>query len=57
LTGSPWLFRCGGALLLLAALEDVAITIASSSCRHDVPTLWHALRLERTVSQGSGAAR
>jgi phosphatidylserine synthase len=53
-TGDPWLFRAGCVLLVLSALEDIAITLVSSTYRHDVPTLWHARRLER--DRDSGAA-
>lgn len=39
-----WPFRLAVALTVLAAGEELAITLVLDAPRHDVPSLWHVLR-------------
>lgn len=53
-TGQPGpLVQAAVVLGILADLEGLAASTVLSRWQHDVPTLWHALRIER----GSGRAR
>jgi CDP-diacylglycerol--glycerol-3-phosphate 3-phosphatidyltransferase len=45
--GSPWPFRCSTVILVLAQLEEIAITLVMPELRSNIPTLWHALRLAK----------
>jgi CDP-diacylglycerol--glycerol-3-phosphate 3-phosphatidyltransferase len=42
--GSPWPFRVAVAVVILADLEEIAITAILPRDHASVPTLWHALR-------------
>lgn len=56
LTGLPGpLFRCAVAMGILADLEGLAASLLLSRWAHDVPTVWHAIRIERTL-RAEGAA-
>lgn len=45
--GSTWPFYVGVGLLVIEALEEIAITCVLPSWQSDVPTLWHARRRAR----------
>jgi phosphatidylglycerophosphate synthase len=48
-TGRPGpLFQAAVVTGILADAEGLAASLVLSSWRHDVPTLWHALRIERS---------
>ena len=40
-------FRIGALLLLVAAVDQLAITGLLVECRHDVPSMFHAVRMRR----------
>jgi hypothetical protein len=40
----PWLFRVGAVLVLVEAVEEVAITHTLKRWRADVPSWWHVRR-------------
>ena len=42
----PWLFRAGAAVVLVEAMEEIAITRTLDRWRADIPSWWH-LRRER----------
>jgi CDP-diacylglycerol--glycerol-3-phosphate 3-phosphatidyltransferase len=44
---SPWPFRLCAPLLVLEALEELAMTCVLKRWHANVPTLWHALKLRR----------
>lgn len=46
--GPGWPLRVAMPLVALACLEEIGITLALREWRANVPTLWHALRLERS---------
>ncbi len=46
-------FRAAALFLLVAAIDELGITAVSSVCRHDVPSLFHAVRFERQRTSGS----
>jgi phosphatidylglycerophosphate synthase len=49
-----WPFRVAALSLVLSAADEIAITCLFPECRHDVPSVLHALRLRsRTVSESS----
>lgn len=41
--GFGWPFRLATPIFVLAALEDIAISVVLSKPRSDVPSLWHAM--------------
>lgn len=43
----PGPFRAGALFLLVAAVDELAITLQLAECRHDVPSAFHASRLRR----------
>jgi CDP-diacylglycerol--glycerol-3-phosphate 3-phosphatidyltransferase len=45
--GPAWPFRLAVPISVLAALEEVAITLVLTEKRSDVPSLWHAMRHQR----------
>jgi CDP-diacylglycerol--glycerol-3-phosphate 3-phosphatidyltransferase len=47
--GPAWPFRLAVAVLVLAELEEIAITVVLPEWRANVPTLRHALRLRREM--------
>lgn len=47
--GFPWLFRAAAIVLVVAELEEIAITVALPEWRANVPSLRSALRLTRRV--------
>lgn len=42
-----WPFRLAALFLVVCAIDELAITCLLPSCRHDVPSALHALRLRR----------
>jgi CDP-diacylglycerol--glycerol-3-phosphate 3-phosphatidyltransferase len=50
--GSPWPFRVAVAVVVLADLEEIAITAIQPRWRPVVPTVWHALRDARRPATG-----
>jgi CDP-diacylglycerol--glycerol-3-phosphate 3-phosphatidyltransferase len=42
-----WPFRIAASFQLVCALDEMGITMLLSECRHDVPSVFHALRLRR----------
>ena len=44
---TPWIFRIAMACVTAANLEAICITLVLREGRVDVPTLWHALRIDR----------
>jgi len=42
-----WPFRIAALFQLVCAVDELGITLLSAECRHDVPSLLHALRLRR----------
>ncbi|QEF99578.1 CDP-diacylglycerol--glycerol-3-phosphate 3-phosphatidyltransferase [Stieleria maiorica] len=47
---TPWLVRVSMVCVTLANLEAIYITHVLSQCQVDVPSLWHAKRIERLRS-------
>jgi CDP-diacylglycerol--glycerol-3-phosphate 3-phosphatidyltransferase len=45
--GSPWPFRVATPVMVLAGIEEIGITLTLRRWRADVPSLGHALRLQR----------
>ena len=46
--GAPgWLLRIAAPVIVLSALEEIAITATLSARRTDVPSLWHAIQIRR----------
>ena len=52
--GPSWLFRIVMPLVLLANLEEIAITLALPRLIANVPSFWHALKI-RAGSEKAGA--
>ena len=48
--GPGWLLRVAVPVVVLSALEEIAITATLSARRTDVPSLWHAIQIRK----GSG---
>lgn len=46
------LFRVAVAMGILADLEGLSASLVLSKWKHDIPTLWHAIRIERAVRRG-----
>jgi CDP-diacylglycerol--glycerol-3-phosphate 3-phosphatidyltransferase len=44
---TPWPFRISTGILVLAQLEEIAISIVLPELRSNVPSVWHAVRLAR----------
>ncbi len=42
-----WPFRIAALFQLVCAVDELGITLLSAECRHDVPSLLHAVRLRR----------
>ncbi len=47
LTELNWVFECAMVVALVAGSEEVAITVVLKEWRPNVPSVWHALRLNR----------
>ena len=47
--GPAWPFRFATLILVLAELEEVAITAVLSEWRANIPTFWHALKIKQRV--------
>ncbi|MCH2173527.1 CDP-alcohol phosphatidyltransferase family protein [Myxococcota bacterium] len=45
-----WPFRGATILLMVAAVDELGITLVLPSCQHDVPSLWHAFERRRAQS-------
>jgi CDP-diacylglycerol--glycerol-3-phosphate 3-phosphatidyltransferase len=43
----PWPFRIAALFQVVCALDELGITWLSAECRHDVPSVFHALRTRR----------
>jgi CDP-diacylglycerol--glycerol-3-phosphate 3-phosphatidyltransferase len=55
--GAPeWLFRAAVPVSVLAAVEEIAITLVLREPRTNIPTLLHALRMRRRASPGQGSS-
>jgi CDP-diacylglycerol--glycerol-3-phosphate 3-phosphatidyltransferase len=48
-TGISWPFRTACILQGVAAFEDIAITVVLPVCRCNTPSLWHAIKLKKTI--------
>ena len=46
-----WPFRGAALFLLVAAVDELGITLVLPACHHDVPSLWHAFRLRRAEGE------
>jgi len=46
--GAHWPFRISTGILVLAQLEEIAITLLLAELHSNVPSVWHALRLARS---------
>jgi CDP-diacylglycerol---glycerol-3-phosphate 3-phosphatidyltransferase len=44
---TPWVFRVAAVVLLIAEVEEIAITMVLREWRADVPSVVHAVRLQR----------
>jgi CDP-diacylglycerol--glycerol-3-phosphate 3-phosphatidyltransferase len=55
--GPVWPFRAAAALVVAAALEEIAITALLPGWRRDVPSLVHARRALREAAYGAAAGR
>jgi CDP-diacylglycerol--glycerol-3-phosphate 3-phosphatidyltransferase len=53
--GPGWPFRIAMPIVILACLEEIAITAVLPARRADVPSLWHALQIRRAPAQRSAA--
>lgn len=42
--GPVWPFRVAAVICVVAALEEIAITTVLRKQKHDIPSLWHALK-------------
>ncbi len=42
-----WPFRIAALFQVVCAIDELGITVLSAECRHDVPSVLHALRLRR----------
>lgn len=51
---TPWVFRVGVGVLILSAIEEIAITLILPKWRPNVPTFLHALRIARKAGSGGG---
>jgi CDP-diacylglycerol--glycerol-3-phosphate 3-phosphatidyltransferase len=49
-----WPFRAAALFQVLCALDELGITCLLAECRHDVPSVWHALRLRREADAPRG---
>ena len=45
--GPLWLFELSVPVLVFAGIEEIAITTILPRCQSNVPTLWHAITIER----------
>ena len=53
--GAPgWLLRVAVPVVVLNALEEIAITATLSALRTDVPSLWHAIQIHRSPAENHG---
>ncbi len=55
--GTPWPFRVSTGILVLAQLEEIAITIILPALHANVPTVWHAAGLARAGKRVKGPGR
>lgn len=55
--GPAWPFRFSTAVLVLAELEEIAITAIIPEWRSNVPSFWHALRLVRQSNRREGTSK
>lgn len=52
-----WPFRAAAVFQLVCAIDELGITALLAECRHDVPSVFHALRLRRAPDpRGTGPA-
>jgi len=45
-----WPFRLAASFQVLCAIDELGITLLLAECRHDVPTVFHALRMRRAAA-------
>jgi len=50
-TGAAWLFQLGAILLVIAAVEEIAITLLLDERHNNVRTIWHAIALQKKLRQ------
>ena len=43
-----WPFRIAALFQVLCAIDELGITLLLAECRHDVPSVFHAMRMRRT---------
>ncbi len=53
---TPWVFRVGVGVLILSAIEEIAITLILPKWRPNVPTFLHAVRIARKAGRGEEQA-
>jgi hypothetical protein len=46
-----WPFRVAALFQLVCAVDELGITFLLDECRHDVPSVFHALRLKRAAGR------
>ncbi|MEX2607079.1 MAG: CDP-alcohol phosphatidyltransferase family protein, partial [Kiritimatiellia bacterium] len=49
---TPWMFRMGVGVLILSAIEEIAITLILPKWRPNVPTFLHAVRIAGKAGSG-----
>ena len=55
LTDIAWPFRCAAILMVLEAVEEIAITLILPEWKSNIPTLWHARRQLKPTRANSKA--
>ena len=45
-----WPFRLAASFQVLCAIDELGITLLLAECHHDVPTVFHALRMRRAAA-------
>jgi hypothetical protein len=46
-----WPFRIAALFQVLCAIDELGITLLLAECRHDVPSVFHAMRMRRGSSR------
>jgi len=49
--GPGWLFRIAMPIVIIASLEEIAMTALLPEWRANVPSLWHALQIKRELAR------
>lgn len=55
--GPGWLLRIAMPIVIVACLEEIAITVVLPVRRANVPSFWHALRMRRELAAGGAGDR